>query len=101
MLPSAPIPPRIRGVTRPTRRDKGLSASSVIAGLHMEPELATALSDQAREHAAANGLKTVNVAAFSRHLLRMGLGWTTDDSLAVEKRFAEIAIKRRKLAESY
>lgn len=87
-------------MTRPNRRrDKDVRDSSVIAGLRMEPELAQALVNHARDLAEQLGLQKANVAATTRHLLRVALGWNENKSLAAEERFREIAETKRQLYE--
>lgn len=82
-------------VTRPYRRDKGITKASAIAGLRLEPALARALTDAARSQFGGN------VAATARHLLRLGLGWNKVDSLTAEEGFVRIAAERENLARSY
>lgn len=85
-------------MTRPYRRDKGVRSASVIAGLRLEKDTAARLVESARVHAEAHGLAEVNVAAYARHLLRVGLGMSPSDSEERERAFSRIAKAKRQLA---
>lgn len=59
-------------------------------GLRVDPKLAQAI----RDRRADLGL---NAAATVRHLLRLAVGMNAKESLAVEARFAQIAVAKKKL----
>lgn len=67
-------------MTRPQRHDKGTKRGSVISGLRLEPKLATALRDAARDRAGGN------VAEMARHLIHTQLGWSIEDAHNLEER---------------
>lgn len=87
-------------MTRPTRRDKDVRMSSVIAGLRLEPDTATRLVESAKAHAADHNLAEVNIAAYARHLLRVGLGMGAAESMERELAFTKIAKAKRALNDS-
>lgn len=68
------------------RRDKDVVNDGLVAGLRMEPKLAQKLCEEARRLAprAVHGRVKGDVAEFARSLLRRGLGWTHDQSEAME-----------------
>lgn len=88
-------------MTRPYRRDKGVRSASVIAGLRLEKDTALRLVESARAHAADNSLAEVNIAAYARHLLRVGLGMSPVESMERERAFSKIASAKRQIADLY
>lgn len=65
---------------------------SPIAGLKLDPPLAAAIR-------AFRGSR-LGIAGSVRHALRLALGWTVEDSLRQERKFAEIAASKRELFEA-
>jgi hypothetical protein len=68
------------------RRDAGVKRGSVVTGLRMEPDLATALTEAAHRQAQNEGEAQADVNKTSRCLLRRALGWSTAETLAAEAR---------------
>lgn len=75
--------------------------AGVLAGIRLDPDIVDGLRGTPRGHSGqlAGVGDLLNAAGSARHLLRLGLGWSQEESLNAEDRFQQIANARKALVK--